>query len=422
MLGRLDRPPNEPKLTGHSRRAQCSRRLRAARIRGFGLRKMNGKSTDWSRVLVQVCAVFSVMDEFVGLALVLQKRNRGRSVSRILITGGSGFIGTNLVEHFSTAGHEVLNLDIQKPRNPAAKGEFKYLDILDRPTLIHEVNSFDPEHIVHLAARTDLEGKSVSEYAPNTEGVSNVVAAARAARSLKRALFASSMFVCNMGYVPQREDDYCPHTVYGKSKVIGEQIVRREAGDAFSWALFRPTSIWGPWFKIPYITFFHIVRKGLYFHPQGYSIRRSYGFVLNVIHQLGQLLAYEDSAAIHGRVFYVADCPPTDPFHWAQAIASCFGSHKIHQVPVNAMWAGAKAGDLLRRLGLVAYPPLFTSRLNNLLTSAVFDLTPIKEISGEQPYSLEEGVALTVEWMQRYDLPDKRKQPERYAKVSETHS
>jgi len=114
-------------------------------------------------------------------------------------------------------------------------------------------------------------------------------------------------------------------------------------------------------------------------------------------------MSSEDPAKIHGKVFYLADYEPIDILYWAQLIAERFGSHTIYELPLPAMRVCAKVGDCLKAIG-VTNPPLFSSRLNNLLTSAVFDLRPIKEIAGAEPFSLQRGVAITVEWMRQYVL------------------
>ena len=44
-------------------------------------------------------------------------------MKKILITGASGFIGTNLLEHFLNKNYEVLNIDLVKPKN---ESHFKY--------------------------------------------------------------------------------------------------------------------------------------------------------------------------------------------------------------------------------------------------------------------------------------------------------
>jgi hypothetical protein len=63
----------------------------------------------------------------------------------------------------------------------------------------------------------------------------------------------------------------------------------------------------------------------------------------------------------------------------------------------------AAGGDLLKQLG-VRNPLLTSFRLNNLLTSAVFDMNPVQSLCGESPYTLEAGVRITVEWMRRLEF------------------
>jgi hypothetical protein len=118
---------------------------------------------------------------------------------------------------------------------------------------------------------------------------------------------------------------------------------------------------------------------------------------------LRKLMECEESGRVHRRVFYLADYEPVDTFRWAQIIADCFGSRKVREAPLGLLRLGAKVGDVLK-LANMTTPPLFSSRLNNLLTNAVFDLSPIREISGEEPYTLAEGVAITVEWMRQHVL------------------
>ena len=48
---------------------------------------------------------------------------------KILVTGGSGFIGTNLIEELSINNYDILNLDIQKPKIHEHTLNWKYCDI-----------------------------------------------------------------------------------------------------------------------------------------------------------------------------------------------------------------------------------------------------------------------------------------------------
>ena len=79
---------------------------------------------------------------------------------RVLVTVGSGFIGTNLVEKYIDLGHKVLNLDIASPRNSTHAKYWTQSYILNMPRLQEILSTFKPEIVFHMAARTDLDGAS----------------------------------------------------------------------------------------------------------------------------------------------------------------------------------------------------------------------------------------------------------------------
>jgi hypothetical protein len=98
---------------------------------------------------------------------------------------------------------------------------------------------------------------------------------------------------------------------------------------------------------------------------------------------------------------YLADYQPIELLQWARAISARFGVPPPREAPVGLLRCFAVAGDALKRMGIVRHPPLTSSRLNNLLTDAVFDLRVLESIAGPLPYGLEQGVAATVDWIQR---------------------
>ena len=95
-------------------------------------------------------------------------------MAKVIVTGGSGFIGSNLVNKLLELGWVVLNYDINAPKIEAHYKFWKNIDVTDRRILIDSVRSDNPDYIIHLAARTDLNEKySLDGYAANIEGVRN---------------------------------------------------------------------------------------------------------------------------------------------------------------------------------------------------------------------------------------------------------
>lgn len=325
------------------------------------------------------------------------ENSASNSRSKLLITGGSGFIGTNAVEYFSRRGYSVLNLDIKPPVNPAHRALWRQCDIRNKAEIGREVSAFAPDYVLHLAARTDLaERRSLSGYSANIEGVENTLAAVESTGSVRRAIFASSRMVCRIGYRPANETDYCPPNLYGESKVIGERMVR-SAGLRRDWTLVRPTSIWGPWFDVPYKIFFTTIARGLYFHPGGCDPVKSFGFVGNTVYQLHRLLdAPRDS--VNRKTFYVCDYPPLRVRKWAEMIRIAMRRRPIPVVPMPALKVAARCGDVLERAGWYRVP-LTRFRLDNLITDMEYDTEELASLCGELPYGLEQGVAETVAWM-----------------------
>jgi len=324
-----------------------------------------------------------------------------RARARVLITGGSGFIGTNLVELYRRAGvTDLVNLDPAPPRDPEHRAHHVAVDLEDGAGMRDAVAAFGPDVVFHLGARTDLHGRSVEEYAANTTGTSNLIAALLALPARPRAILASSRLVAHIDHRPTAEDDYAPTTPYGESKVEMERRVRAEAGE-LEWLLVRPTSIWGPWFATPYRDFFEAVARGRYVHPKGATVRKSYGFVGNVVVSLDRLMFDGGLERLRGQTIYLADYPPIEVMAWARTIADRLGRDAPRSVPFAALRVAAAVGDVAKRLGMDE-PPLTSFRLHNLVTEMLYDTSPLEDVVGPLPFSMEDGVDVTVDWMRRH--------------------
>jgi nucleoside-diphosphate-sugar epimerase len=318
---------------------------------------------------------------------------------RVAVTGGSGFVGTNLVSFFVDQGWEVLNLDIAAPRNREQLSFWRDVDLLDRARLIRETRAFMPLVFLHFGARTDLnEQRTLGGYAANIEGVRNVIQAIRSAPSVERAIFASSQLVCRLGYAPRDEYDYQPYTLYGQSKALSERIIRTAEDMGAVWTIVRPTSLWGPWFDVPYKSFFLAIAKNLYVHPGGKTTLKQWGYIGNVVFQIWKLIQAR-AELVHKKVFYLADYQSMDLHDFADKVQIALGARPIRTIPAKILRAAAIIGDMAKKLGW-KNPPLTSFRYINLVTSEVHDLEPLRKIVGPLPYTVEQGINCTVEWLQ----------------------
>jgi GlcNAc-P-P-Und epimerase len=314
---------------------------------------------------------------------------------KVLVTGSSGFIGTNLSLELQRQGHEILGIDI-RPQRPVSHAPFSLCDILDGKELKKIICQFAPEFMVHLAARTDLDEKhEINGYAVNIQGVENLIDAIKSCKSLKRCIFTSSQLVCKIGHVPSSFDEYCPNTLYGQSKVIAEKIVKRNDGGGAEWCLVRPTTIWGP-HETHYLKFFHLVKSGRYFHIGKKPLKKSYGFVGNAVHQYIKLLA-SPATRMNKRTFYIADYQPISLQDWADEFQRRMNAPKIRIMPVPVAKVLARIGDLLIRAGIASFP-LTSFRLGNIMTEYVFDMSATENLCGPVPFTMPDGVKLTVDW------------------------
>jgi len=312
---------------------------------------------------------------------------------KVLVTGSSGFIGQALVRRLKAAGWEVAGLDKE---SGATSG---YLcNILDAARLTEIVREFSPDALVHLAARTDLDEKTtLAGYVANIDGVQNLIAAVRLTPSIKRAIWTSSQLVCHVGYVPHGDTDYTADTLYGRSKIRTEQIVREQDGASRDWCLVRPTTVWGPGMSPHYQLFLRMIQRGHYFHVGRKPLWKTYSYIENIAFQYMRLLE-APASLIHRKTLYLADYEPIDLLAWCDAFQRAFQSRPIPHVPLGLARTLAYCGDAVNAIGVRNFP--FNSfRLNNVLTQYQFDTKATEAICGTLPYTMEQGVAETAAWL-----------------------
>lgn len=172
---------------------------------------------------------------------------------RVIVTGGAGFIGSNLVHALLAGRHDVLIIDdlsTGSVANVDPRAGFRKLDILDDalPALFAE---FAPDAVVHLAAQASVvvsQRDPERDRAVNAEGTRRIAVAARAAGA-KRVISASSAAVYGEPEtLPLPETARTePLSPYGHSKLEAESLLAGELeGSATDFASFRFANVYGP--------------------------------------------------------------------------------------------------------------------------------------------------------------------------------
>ena len=314
---------------------------------------------------------------------------------KILITGGSGFIGVHLVEYLLGRNFEIKNIDIRPPINGRNMDLWESVSILDKNQLQKTLIDFNPSFIVHLAATTTQNSTSLDDFEVNTEGTQNLFQIAVNLKDLKKIIFTSTQYVNTPGFpLSAKVNELRPYGFYGLSKLMGEQMAEQLLGNS-NWIIIRPTTIWGPWHPILTDGLWKQIKRGLYFHPKKDEAIKAYGYVRNTAWQIGQLLEIESSLT-NRKVFYIGDGNNLQS-KWVSTFVEQLTSRKMREIPRSILFVASEFGEILIKLGLNF--PLYRSRYHNLVTSNPAPLAATLDLLGPSPISLEKAVEETIFWL-----------------------
>ena len=185
---------------------------------------------------------------------------------RIIITGGAGCLGSNLIEHWLPQGHEILVIDNfatgKREVVPALPGlTLIEGSIVDRDLVASAFEKFRPTHVVHSAASYKDPANWREDIATNVDGAVNVVDAARAAGVGRILNFQTVLCYGRPETTPiPVEHPLRPFTSYGISKVAGEQYL---AMSGLPYMSLRLANVTGPRLAIgPIPTFYKRLKAG----------------------------------------------------------------------------------------------------------------------------------------------------------------
>jgi len=317
---------------------------------------------------------------------------------RIAVTGGTGFVGSHVVELLLERGHELSCLVLPSEGRLWAEG---------LPVAFHEGSVGDPgsllpflegcDAIVHVAG---LTRSSTEEgfVAVNVAGAANVARAALSLSPAPRHMIAMSSLAavgpCPLGSCLDEDAPLRPLTSYGRSKAAMEAELGR-LGDRLPMTFIRAPAVYGPRDR-DILEYFKLVRRGLRVIVGARNVM-SLLYVKNLALAIADMLL---EPAAFNQAFFLADEGEWDWDQLCEEIEASLGvrARRVH-VPEWVVAAAAGFVELarpfLRKAPLLSREKLVEMRQERWVVST----EKARRLFGYRPgYSMRDAIAETARW------------------------
>lgn len=337
----------------------------------------------------------------------------------ILLTGGSGFLGTAIVSELMDASSplsvkELRILDLKSPSGlKDERISFTEGDVTDREIVLEACKGIDL--VIHSAATVDWGTKTEKEImGVNYQGTLNVIEACRSCK-VRALVFTSSLDVLFDGSPLVDVDEETPYpdmhsTSYCESKYLAELAVIKANGDGLLTCSIRPSDIYGEGDPYHIGSLVNMAKGGFYVRLGNGKSLCQHVYVGNIAqaHVLAAAGLLSGSGRVDGQAYFITDGPPANFFTFFDSIVEGIGYRIWPKNLWLPRWFGYTLGCISESIAFLLRPVYkFSPKMSRFAvtytsTDYTFNSNKAKADFGFIPkYSTEAAFDRTVKHYQR---------------------
>ncbi len=317
---------------------------------------------------------------------------------KIVVTGGSGFIGAYFCRFLKERGDEVVILDIIEPSKKSPHDRFVQGDIRDAEAVRDAFGGC--QEVIHLAAAHHDFGIEEQTYFDVNEGGLEIMTSVMDELGITSITFYSTVAVYGDATPPLTEETPPqPESFYGKSKLAGEVVLKAwvNKGDGRHALVIRPTVTYGPDNFANMYSLLRQIDKGKFFFAKGSPNIKSLSYIENIVPATMFLLdkGCDEKFAIYNYI----DKPDLTSVEIAK---TCYESLRKplpkFRPPTWLLLLGAKPFDIVIAL-TGKNLPVSTARVKKLFVHETkFEAQKILDAGYVAEASVREGIDRTAQW------------------------
>jgi nucleoside-diphosphate-sugar epimerase len=328
-----------------------------------------------------------------------------KSLHKVLVTGGGGFLGGAIVRQLVDRGDNVRSFSRNFYPELAQLGvEQIQGDIVDKTAVEQACKGV--KLVFHAAAKPGVWGNYADYYRTNVAGTQHVIDACKK-QGVLRLVFTSSPSVVFDGTDMEGVDESVPypekfHAHYPKTKAMAEQLVIKAADKDLMTITLRPHLIWGPKDN-------HLVPRII--ERAGRLVRVGSG--KNLVDTIyidnaaeAHVLAADrlkENPGLSGKVYFISQDNPVPLWDMVNDILKTAGHPPVKRaIPRKIAWLMGALFEVVFKMFRIRGEPQMTRFLaDELATAHWFDIRAAKKDLGYAPtVSIKEGLSRLEQWLQ----------------------